>query len=341
MDTLLFLVYFIYAVLGVKTFGSIKEGAHGYIGPQRNFNNFGRAMIFTIVVSTGESWNGVMYDAMKNGDFIAVLYFFTFIILAQLVMMNLFIMIIVENFDNLNSKEDNGELEFDTIFKAVWELFDPEGTGKMLMVDLEEFLKRLPNHYGLRRDATNSQLLRILQELELHVWEVPNPDYRDEIEKMIDYRELLVALHRRIRHIDINDSVLGTLKVTPSHVKASIIDHAASKGIFGGKTKKDKLPTTGMGTVTHEFAVRSITRIFRKWRRYHGNERSRSPVPEIEGIKSPTKKILIINNSLLEEHNLVGELSTEITEIEGRLGSSSPGRRTSNSRSRSNSFTSR
>ena len=115
----------------------------------------------------------------------------------------------------------------------------------------------------------------------------------------------------------------------------------SSCDIFGGKTKKDKLPTAGMGTVTHEFAVRSITRIFRKWRRYHGNERSRSPVPEIEGIKSPTKKILIINNSLLEEHSLVGDLSTEITEIESRLGSSSPGRRTANSRSRSNSFTSR
>ena len=339
--TLLFLVYFIYAVLGVKTFGAIKEGAHGFINEQRNFNNFGSAMLFTIVISTGESWNGVMYDAMKSGNLVAVVYFFTFIILAQLVMMNLFIMIIVENFDNLNSKEDNGELEFDTIFKAVWELFDPEGTGKMLMVDLEEFLKRLPNHYGLRRDATNSQLLRILQELELHVWEVPNSDYRDEIDKMIDFKELLVALHRRIRHIDINDSVLGTLKVTPIDVKSSILENATSKGIFGGKTKKKNLPTIGMGTVSHEFAVRSITRIFRKWRRYHGNERSRSPVPEIEGIKSPTKKILIINNSLLEEHNLVGELSTEITEIEGRLGSSSPGRRTSNSRSRSNSFTSR
>ena len=107
------------------------------------------------------------------------------------------------------------------------------------------------------------------------------------------------------------------------------------------KVVLEKLPTTGMGTVTHEFAVRSITRIFRKWRRYHGNERSRSPVPEIEGIKSPTKKILIINKSLLEEHSLVGDLSTEITEIESRLGSSSPGRRTANSRSRSNSFTSR
>ena len=59
---------------------------------------------------------------------------------------------------------------------------------------------------------------------------------------------------------------------------------------------------------------------------------------KLKASKSPTKKILIINNSLLEEHNLVGELSTEITEIEGRLGSSSPGRRTSNSRSRSNSF---
>ena len=111
-----------------------------------------------------------MYDAVVNVGFIAVLYFFSFIIFAQLVMMNLFIMIIVENFDNLNSKKDNGQLEFDTMFRAVWEIFDPEGTGRIYIRDLEEFLKRLPSRYGLRRDATNSQYIRILSQLGLHVW---------------------------------------------------------------------------------------------------------------------------------------------------------------------------
>jgi hypothetical protein len=333
--TLLFLLYFIYAVLGVKSFGTIKEG--NYINGQRNFNNFGNAFTYTIVISTGESWNGVMHDAIEHGDFLAVLYFFTFIIFAQLVMMNLFIMIIVENFDNLNSKNDNGELEFDAMFKAIWELFDSDGTGKMNMLDLEDFLKRLPNHYGLRRDASNSKFLKILRQLNLHVWLEPHPELEGEVMKMIDFKELLVALHRRMRHTDIDDSVLETLNITPLHVKDSIICGATSNSIFGGKKKKEKTPQTGMGTVADEFAVRSIARIFKRWRRYNGNERSRSPVPEIDGIKSPTKKILIINNSLIQEHNLVGELSAQITQIEGRLGSSSPGRRTSLGRSRSGS----
>ena len=111
-------------------------------------------------------------------------------------MMNLFIMIIVENFDNLNSKKDNGELEFDTMFKAVWELFDPDGTGKINMLDLEDFLKRLPNHYGLRRDASNSKFLKILQELQLHVWLEPHPELEGKMMKMIDFMSYL------LRYID-------------------------------------------------------------------------------------------------------------------------------------------
>ena len=127
-------------------------------------------------------------------------------------MMNLFIMIIVENFDNLNSKKDNGQLEFDTMFRAVWEIFDPEGTGRIYIRDLEEFLKRLPSRYGLRRDATNSQYIRILSQLGLHVWLEADPDDPSKLLKVIKFRELLVALHRRVRHNDIGPDVLSTLK---------------------------------------------------------------------------------------------------------------------------------
>ena len=139
---------------------------------------------------------------------------------------------------------------------------------------------------------------------------------------------MLVALHRRVRHGNIGYDVLSTLKITPHHVKSSIIKSATVRGLFfQQKRKKSKIPRVGIGTVADEYAVESIARIFRKWRRYHGKERPRSPVPEIEGIKSPSKQILIINNSLVEEHTRVEELSKEITNIESRLGSKSPGRR--------------
>ena len=96
-----------------------------------------------------------------------------------------------------------------------------------------------------------------------------------------------------------------------------------------------------MGTVSHEFAVRSITRIFRKWRRYHGNERSRSPVPEIEGIDTSglnlndlaMQRLLEVDSDswseevpLIEEHlkaigdRLPKEMTSQLDNLKARIG---------------------
>ena len=74
----------------------------------------------------------------------AVFYFCTFVILAQFVMMNLFIMIIVENFDNLNKKKDNVGVDIETAFKTAWESCDIENNGKIPSSKLQHLLKKLP-----------------------------------------------------------------------------------------------------------------------------------------------------------------------------------------------------
>ena len=122
--------------------------------------------------------------------------------------------------------------------------------------------------------------------------------------------------------------ILSTLKITPSHVRDNIIKSATGRRIFS-KSKAKKAPQTAAAMVADEFAARSIVRIFRRWRRYNKNNRSRSPVPEIEGIKNPSKKMVVINQTLIDEHIKVGDLISQITDIESRLGSSSPGRRSS------------
>lgn len=61
---LLMLVLFIFAILAVFFFSEIKQGA--IIDEYRNFNNFGQSFLFLFVISTGESWNMIMYDCINT-----------------------------------------------------------------------------------------------------------------------------------------------------------------------------------------------------------------------------------------------------------------------------------
>ena len=56
------LFFFIYAVVGVQLFGNVKRGIH--LNRHANFEHFGRALLTLFRMSTGESWNGIMHDAI-------------------------------------------------------------------------------------------------------------------------------------------------------------------------------------------------------------------------------------------------------------------------------------
>jgi hypothetical protein len=64
--SLLMLIFFIFAVLGVFVFGHITDGV--IIDSNVNFKNFGYAMMTLLKVSTGEEWNLIMYDTMNTSD---------------------------------------------------------------------------------------------------------------------------------------------------------------------------------------------------------------------------------------------------------------------------------
>ena len=62
VGTLLFLVYFIYSVLGVYIFADIKAGK--VIDTTVNFYTFSSALITLFRCSTGENWHLIMFDTM-------------------------------------------------------------------------------------------------------------------------------------------------------------------------------------------------------------------------------------------------------------------------------------
>jgi len=69
LGLLLFLLFFIYAALGIELFGRLactaNHGCDG-ISEYANFKNFGMALLVLFRLSTGDNWNGMMKDGLRG-----------------------------------------------------------------------------------------------------------------------------------------------------------------------------------------------------------------------------------------------------------------------------------
>ena len=101
---LLFLIFFIYAVLGMHLMGKIQPAEDAeFLGDHANFASFGTSLLTVFRMATGESWNGIMHDCMVQppdcneeadecgNPMMAVMYFVSFQLIGQFIMLNLFI----------------------------------------------------------------------------------------------------------------------------------------------------------------------------------------------------------------------------------------------------------
>ena len=60
VGSVLMLVFFIYAVLGMHLFGKVMRG--DFLDDHTNFETFGTSLLTVMRMATGESWNGIMND---------------------------------------------------------------------------------------------------------------------------------------------------------------------------------------------------------------------------------------------------------------------------------------
>ena len=105
---MLLLIFFIYAELGVYLFSGIDEGE--VIDEFNNFHNFGNALIILFKCATGDEWFHIMFDVYGNpygGGITAAIFFLTFVILCSYIMINVFILIIIQQFEEYQIEENN------------------------------------------------------------------------------------------------------------------------------------------------------------------------------------------------------------------------------------------
>ncbi|KAM8910907.1 voltage-dependent T-type calcium channel subunit alpha-1H-like isoform 2-T2 [Spinachia spinachia] len=115
---LLFLFFFsIYATLGVEFFGQLEcieddlcLGLNEYV----NFKHFGMALFTLFLVCTGDNWSVIMMDTLKQcrpGEcshylmWVSPIYFIAFVVIAQFVLANLVVAVIVQAMEDSNQEE--------------------------------------------------------------------------------------------------------------------------------------------------------------------------------------------------------------------------------------------
>ncbi|XP_039602583.1 sodium channel protein type 8 subunit alpha isoform X4 [Polypterus senegalus] len=159
---LLFLVMFIFSIFGMSNFAYVKKEAG--IDDMFNFETFGNSMICLFQITTSAGWDGLLLPILNRppdcsldkehpgsqvkGDCgnpsVGIFFFVSYIIISFLIVVNMYIAIILENFSvaTEESAEPLSEDDFETFYE-IWEKFDPDATQFIEYAKLSNFADAL------------------------------------------------------------------------------------------------------------------------------------------------------------------------------------------------------
>ncbi|XP_055024338.2 calcium channel, voltage-dependent, L type, alpha 1F subunit isoform X1 [Misgurnus anguillicaudatus] len=162
---LIAMIFFIYAVIGMQTFGKIAMQDHTQINRNNNFQTFPQAVLLLFRCATGEAWQEIMLASLPGkrcdpesdyepgeeftcGSNFAIVYFISFFMLCAFLIINLFVAVIMDNFDYLTRDWSIlGPHHLDE-FKRIWSEYDPEAKGRIKHLDVVALLRRIQPPLG-------------------------------------------------------------------------------------------------------------------------------------------------------------------------------------------------
>lgn len=84
-------------------YGDLVE--EGGSSPKSNFDSFFNAFVTVFIVLTGEDWNNIYYSYARDNYFVSTIFFYSLIVFGQLILLNLFLAILLDNFDEVEEEE--------------------------------------------------------------------------------------------------------------------------------------------------------------------------------------------------------------------------------------------
>ncbi|CAB4069624.1 CACNA1D [Lepeophtheirus salmonis] len=158
---LIALVFFIYGVVGMQVFGKIAINEDTSIHSNNNFQNFQSALIVLFRSATGEAWQDIMLSCIPSpdvecdeeseeagnpagcGSIIAYPYFISFFIATSFLILNLFVAVIMDNFDYLTRDWSILGAHHLDEFVNLWSEYDPDAKGCIKHMDVVQLLRKI------------------------------------------------------------------------------------------------------------------------------------------------------------------------------------------------------
>ncbi|XP_073667906.1 calcium channel, voltage-dependent, P/Q type, alpha 1A subunit, b isoform X2 [Paramisgurnus dabryanus] len=161
---LIAILFFIYAIIGMQLFGNLALiEDDSAINEHNNFRTFIMALMLLFRSATGEAWHDIMLaclggmpcdpdsgnEAEECGSNFAYAYFVSFIFLCSFLMLNLFVAVIMDNFEYLTRDSSIlGPHHLDE-YVRIWAEYDPAACGRISYSDMYEMLRHMCPPLGL------------------------------------------------------------------------------------------------------------------------------------------------------------------------------------------------
>ncbi|XP_074507596.1 voltage-dependent R-type calcium channel subunit alpha-1E-like isoform X1 [Sebastes fasciatus] len=168
---LIAMLFFIYAIIGMQVFGNIKLNDESHINQHNNFKTFSGALMLLFRSATGESWQEIMLSCLSSrecetdtsisplvtspdheggcGTDFAYCYFVSFIFFSSFLMLNLFVAVIMDNFEYLTRDSSIlGPHHLDE-FVRIWGEYDRLACGRIHYTAMYEMLTHMSPPLGL------------------------------------------------------------------------------------------------------------------------------------------------------------------------------------------------
>ena len=157
----------------MTSFGNVKHNQ--FLNDMVNFETFGNSMVLLFRLLTSAGWNDILApllisppdcdpnfrtnkDGTKtevpNGNcgtpWLAILYMVSFIVISWLIIINMYMAVILENFNQAHQQEEVGITEDDfEMFYVTWESYDPYATQFIKYESLTDFVGDLDEPLGI------------------------------------------------------------------------------------------------------------------------------------------------------------------------------------------------
>ncbi|CAD8111377.1 unnamed protein product [Paramecium primaurelia] len=198
--TILIITMFIFALFGCQLYGKIDSGQ--VMDDLINFTNFGNAMLALFKCASGDDWRTIMTDTMQHnplcqedpqycGSTANQLYFILFMLLSNYVLLNLFVLGLIEQFEQFfqmqNSQIQTYVENVDNI-KTIWCKYTTQTQGQTMHYKfLGKFLMDIGLPLGVDQDSNLWDACKLSSKFKLQC----------DCHGYIQYNSLMYELFRR------------------------------------------------------------------------------------------------------------------------------------------------